>query len=411
MRPTRFLAVLLAALAVVPIIPLTRGAGVAEAQQDSAASKGSSSKGGKAKGGKAKGGQSEAGKPARPGDEGTSADGRRKLVKDSLEAEGRPLFGAQDPLPFTLIANFGAIGRNRDSTNTQRHAGTLIVRDSAGTERQIPVQLQTRGHFRLKRSTCSFVNLLVRFPGKKKGLVGTAFEGQESLKLGAHCQDDARYERLLRREHLAYRIFNVVSPRSFRTRLSTGTYVDSASGRRLTTRLAMWIEDEDDVARRQGAKLRGFERALFADMHPETLDQMAIFEYLIGNTDWSIYALHNVRIVVTDSSVVYPVPYDFDFSGLVSAPYASPPPQLQLRSVRDRLYRGPCRTMDQLAPSIARFAAREREIAALLDEPPALEGPEARDAREFLGGFFAMLRNPSDVKQALIDPCVKKPGV
>jgi hypothetical protein len=395
--------VVLMALALAPLAP-GRPADAVAAAQDSAATKGRKA---------AKGARSETEKPAKQGAGGaqTGASARRKLVKDSLEAEQRPLFGARDPLPFTLIANFGAIGKNRDSTNTQRHAGTLVVRDSSGAERQIPVQLQTRGHFRLKRSTCSFVNLLVRFPGKKKALKGTAFEGQESLKLGAHCQDDARYERLLRREHLAYRILNTVTPRSFRTRLSTGTYVDSASGRRLTTRLAMWIEHEDDVARRQGAKLRRFERAIFEDMHGETLDQMAIFEYLIGNTDWSIYALHNVRLVVTDSSVVHPVPYDFDFSGLVNAPYASPPPQLQIRSVRDRLYRGPCRTMDQLAPSIARFAAREREIAALLDEPPALEGAEARDAREFLGGFFAMLRDPSDVKQALIDPCVKKPGV
>lgn len=410
MRPLGHLALVAASVAALALAPAARGVATAGAQQDSARGTGRDGKEkGKAK--EAARGKKEA---KASGDSAGSAGetaARRKLVKDSISAERRALFAARDPLPFTLIANFSAIGKNRDSTHTQRYAGTLVVADTAGAERRIPVQLQTRGHFRLKRSTCAFVNLLVRFPGKKKELEGTPFEGQDDLKLGAHCQDDARYERLLRREHLAYRIFNTVTPRSFRTRLSMGTYVDSASQKRLTTRLAMWIENEDDVAHRQGARRRSFQRALFEDMHPETLDQMAIFEYLIGNTDWSIYALHNVRLVVTDSSVVHPIPYDFDFSGLVNAPYASPPPQLQIRNVRDRLYRGPCRTMEQLAPSIARFSAREREIAALLEEPPALEGNDAREAREFLGGFFAMLRDPKDVKQALIDPCVKKPGV
>ncbi len=94
-----------------------------------------------------------------------------------------------------------------------------------------------------------------------------------------------------------------------------GTYIDSASGKQVARRLAMWIENEDDMASRQGAKLREFKRALFADLEPHTLDQMAIFEYLIANTDWSIYALHNVRLAATDSGVVYPDPLRFRLLG------------------------------------------------------------------------------------------------
>lgn len=364
--------------------------------------------------GAAKGARPKGEKKKASGDSASASkekkDPRDKLVKDSTEAERQPLFAERTPLPFTLVANFNAINKNRDSTSKVRYPGTLVVKDQSGAERRIPVQLRTRGHFRLRRSTCKFVNLLVIFPGKGKEAEGTPFEGQKSLKLGAHCQDNHRYEDIVRREYLAYRVFNLITPRSFRARLSAATYVDSASGKAMDTRAAVWIENEDLMAARQGGRLREFRRALFDDMHAPTLDQMAIFEYLIGNTDWSIYALHNVRLVVDDSARVYPIPYDFDFSGLVSAPYSTPAPQLQIRSVRDRLFRGPCRTLDELLPSVQRFTSRKGEILALLDEVPDLDERERRDAKDYLESFFPSVADANGIKEAFIDRCLRKPG-
>lgn len=284
------------------------------------------------------------------------------------------------------------------------------MKDNAGAERRIAVQLRTRGHFRLKKSTCRFVNLLVLFPGKKEELAGTPFDGQKSLKLGAHCQNDDRYEQLLRREYLAYTLLNELTPRSFRARLAAGTYVDSANGKTVATRAAMFIEHEDDMAARQGGRVREFRRALFDDVDFRTLDRMALFEYMIGNTDWSIYALHNVRLVVTDSAGVLPIPYDFDFSGLVNAPYAGPAPQLQIRSVRERLYRGPCRTWDELAPAVAEFTARKAQLMAIPGKVPGLDSGERRDAEEFLSEFFATAGDRGEAKRAFIDGCLRKPG-
>jgi len=409
MAMVKAVAVVLALSAAGGLVPAIApdGAGVARAQDTTAAGGARKGRGeGGEKGGRAKGGK---GAPA------TAADSLRerqeKVTKDSLEAERLPLFADEAPLPFTLIANFKQIGRDRDSTSKVRYAGTLVVPDTAGAERRIPVELRTRGHFRLRRSTCAFVNLLVSFPGKKGQLEGTPFADQKSLKLGAHCQEDPRYENVLRREYLAYRLFNEVSPRSFRARLATGTYVDSASGKPLTTRVAMFLEHEDHVAARQGGRTREFRRALFADMDPVTLDQMSLFEYFIGNTDFSIYALHNVRLVVNEAGRVLPIPYDFDFSGLVSAPYSSPPPQLPIRTVRERLYRGPCRTWAELEPSVRRFTERETALLALVDRVPGLPPNEAREAREYLGGFFQVAKDPKQAQHSFIDECVKKPGV
>lgn len=400
----RLIGLLLAVTGTVALAPSLSVTSRTLSAQDTLATKG--------KGGK-KGEKEEKGEKGPKGEKGAKDDAvrsRAKIAKDSVDAQARALFATREPLAFTLIANFGNISKDRDSTSKVRHPGTLVVMDSAGVERKIPVHLRTRGHFRLRRSTCRFVNLLVLFPGKKKELDGTPFDGQKSLKLGGHCQDDDRYEQLLRREYLAYQLYNAVTPRSFRARLATGTYIDSASGKKVATRAAMFIENEDDVAARIGGQVREFRRALFDDVEFQTLDRMAIFEYMIGNTDWSIYALHNVRLVVADSVGVLPIPYDFDFSGLVNAPYAGPAPQLQIRSVRERLYRGPCRTWDEVAPSVAAFNALKETIMGLPAKIPGLERGEVRDAEDFLAGFFQTTANAGEAKRAFIDGCLRKPG-
>ena len=72
---------------------------------------------------------------------------------------------------------------------------------------------------------CDFVPLRVEFP--KQETAGTAFEGQTALKLGTHCRGDKVYENYTIREYLTYRLFNLITPLSFRARLGRATYVDA----------------------------------------------------------------------------------------------------------------------------------------------------------------------------------------
>src|SRR6185295_640473 len=253
----------------------------------------------------------------------------------------------------TLITDFKALNKDRDPESRKRYPGELRISGQGGAEVSVPVQLSARGHSRRNPRTCDYVPIRVEFP--KTGLANTVFARQEALKLVVQCIRSGDYEQYLLREYLAYRLFNVITHKSFRARLAKVTYVDRATGQTTGTRTAMFVEDAGDVAKRMEGRTVELPRLLFKDVDPGTLMPMTLFQYMIGNTDFSIFSLHNVKIVQRPDKSLHPVPYDFDFSGLVRAPYAAPDKALMLPSVRDRLYRGPCRRQEQVDPHLANF--------------------------------------------------------
>jgi hypothetical protein len=138
----------------------------------------------------------------------------------------------------------------------------------------------------------------------------------------------------------------------------------------------------------------------------ESSAMLGLFEYFIGNTDWSLAYLHNVRIISSGAFTAV-VPYDFDFSGLVDTPYSAPSPQLQnrIRSVRQRLYRGPCLTPSQLAPLLAKFHEKRPAILALYDSLPDLDRAYARRAVRYLEDFFEETRDVGKFARRVKDNC------
>jgi hypothetical protein len=329
------------------------------------------------------------------------------LLARRTEAEKRPLFETSDPLAFTLTADFKTINKDRKPESTARYPGVITVTDERGREQAINVKLSPRGHFRRMARNCSFVPLRVELPQAE--VAGTVFAGQTTLKLGTHCQDDNAYEQYTLREYLTYPLFNLVTPRSFRARLARATYVDEKSQKPITTRHAIFIEHENDVARRMGGRIVELPRTEFKDFHAETLNTMMLFEYMIGNTDFSLYANHNVRFVQDPSRTLYPVPYDFDLSGVVHAPYAIPDRRFGIRSVLDRLYRGPCRSVDQVDAAADMFRSKKDDMIALLEGLKQMDSGMRSEMKSYLEEFFRVIDKPSSVKSRFVDGCKAAP--
>jgi hypothetical protein len=323
------------------------------------------------------------------------------------EADTRRLFREVEPLAFTLTADFKAINKDRNPESTKRYPAVISAPKGDGTTGDLSVQLGTRGHFRLMARNCDFVPLRVEFPRDLTN--GTLFEGQTSLKLGTHCRGDRSYDNYTLREYLTYRLFTLVTPLSFRARLGRATYVDAATKKTIGSRYSIFIEHENEVARRFGGRIVELPRIVFTDLDAPTLTRMMLFEYMIGNTDFSLWALHNVRIVQDPARRLYPVPYDFDLSGFVHAPYASPDPRIGIRSVLDRLYRGPCRTADEFEAAVAAFRAKRADMVGLIDSMTDLDRDAREEAREFLESFFRSIEKPGAIKKQFVDGCKPAP--
>ena len=323
------------------------------------------------------------------------------------EAEARPLFQSTEPLEFTLTSNFGAINKDHNPESTTRYPGVLTVAGKDGKPKDIDVKLSARGHFRRMARNCSVVPLRVEFP--KDGMEGTAFEGQNTLKLGTGCEDSKEYEQITLREYLTYPIFNLVTPLSFRARLARATYTDEKSKKKSSARYALFIEQDNEVARRNEGRIVELQRIQFKDLEADTLTRAMLYEYMIGNTDVSIYALHNVRFVQKPDRTMLVVPYDFDLSGFVHAPYAIPDKRLGLRTVLERLYRGPCRTTEEFEAAAAPIRAKRDGILALLDGMKDLDRTARSEMKDYLESFYRMIDKPESIKKNFVNGCKPLP--
>lgn len=325
-----------------------------------------------------------------------------KLKQRRAEAESNPLFVQTDVLPVTLVGDFKTINKDHDPNSKQKYPGA--VRLDGGTD--LPVQFRARGHVRRMARTCDYVPLLLEF--EKKTGAGTIFARQESLKLVVQCAGGGEFEQYLLKEYLAYRIYNLITRQSFRVRLARVSYVDKASGKPVGTRLGMLLEDETDVAHRLEGRVVELQRLLFDDLDSDALMPAMIFEYMVGNTDMSIFALHNVRIVQRPDKTLHVIPYDFDLSGLVNAPYAVPSRGFMIKSVTERVYRGPCRRQELVDPYIANFVAKKDEIRALPEAIPGLSRDSRAEAKSYIDGFYGSIRSAKDVKSLFVS-CAAKP--
>jgi hypothetical protein len=320
------------------------------------------------------------------------------LLARGAGARNRRLFQDATPLEFTLTADFAAINKQRTPNNTARFPGMLTV-DGA----DIPVTLGSRGHLRLSAKTCEFVPIKLEFTPEQ--IAGTVFDGQTTLKLGTHCRDEQEFDQYVMREYLAYTLANLVTPLSFRARLARATYIDARTKKKLSTHSALFLEHENDVARRLGGREVRVPRMVFNDFDRDALTTTMMLEYMLGNTDYSIWALHNVVIVVDKRRRFLPVPYDFDLSGMVHAAYATPDERLHQRSVTERLYRGPCRTVEEFNAAAEPFRAHEADMAAAIDSIRELSGVHKNEMRDYLESFFRRIATPQAIKRTFVDGC------
>jgi hypothetical protein len=316
--------------------------------------------------------------------------------------DAAPIFTAEQPITFTLTSNFGRLRRDKKQDAPWRWA-SITIADSAGGTVEVPLQVKTRGIWRLTQ--CDFPPLRLDF--KKSTVKHSLLATLDKPKLVTHCRDNEDYEQYVLQELQLYRVYNLLTKYSHRVRLARVTYTDSGTGKVVTTRYAILEEEPEALAYRVGGMLIKQKGGGPADLEPSGEVVFALFQYMIGNTDWSISGLHNVELIGTELGYI-PVAYDFDFSGAVNTRYATVDPSLPIRRVRDRIYRGYCVPDDTYEPTFGLFKAKKDSIYALYKDPIGrlLLGDRAKETLQYLDDFYATINSPRDAKREIIGRCI-----
>lgn len=326
------------------------------------------------------------------------------LAQDPTDADsagpGKPnrLFRDARPMEITILSDFKQLFKDRDTLKEELIPARLKYSSPEGEEGEMAIQLATRGHSRLLSSTCRFPPIRVHLP--EKDARPRLFKGQGSLKLSVNCKPgDDRYEQFVLEEYAIYPVYNLFTDLSYRARLAWATYIQEESSDTVTKSWAFWIEDVDDVAKRNNGVVFEQPGVRYGDVDEQTMALVGTFNYFLGNTDWSLQVLHNIRVLKVDPGIYYPVPYDFDFSGIIKTPYAKPDQRLPIRSVRDRLYRGMCAEMTTLEPVFQQFRDKKEEITGIyrsLTEltPVPYDAKRLEDTLKYIEDFYKVINDP-----------------
>lgn len=324
-------------------------------------------------------------------------------------AQQQPLFASDDMLHLTISGPLTRMWRTDRQRQMREPAPGLLTVEGVARE-SLPIELSVRGLTRSRKEICPFPPLRVEFT--EKPAADSLFKGQRRLKLVTHCRPAEDFQQHILLEYAAYRLHSALTPESFEVRLALIDYVRD-DGSAITSRVGFFIEDVDDVAwRNEQKRLRDTNSVSVSQLDSISAARVALFQYMIGNLDWSVIAAHsgedcchNSRLMGKRGEMMglVPVPYDFDFSGLVDAPYAVPPDGIRVRNVRVRHYRGFCQHNEEAQAVAADMLAHRASLLAILDETPLLNQETMQQGTRFLNDFFDQIGSPMKVAELLED--------
>ena len=263
----------------------------------------------------------------------------------------------------------------------------------------IELRIRARGNFR--RSECYFPPIKMKI--KKDQYKETLFDGNKSMKLVLPCKLEPENNDNILQEFIAYKIYEQISPYHFKTRRVDIDFNEIRGKKTKNFKLkGFLIEDDKRVAKRHEGKV--FERYI----HPMTMQhltsvQNAFFQYLLGNTDFSVAYQHNGKLLYVDKKII-PLPYDFDMTGWVNPSYATVNSTLGISSVQDRVYRGFKRDQEYFDQVREQFIDKKSQLMQIVSsfENEFSNPKEYENMFEFMEDFFEVLESDSNFEKAIV---------
>jgi len=298
---------------------------------------------------------------------------------------GFDFFASEELLQMTLCFNIRDFLRTKNELSYYDAILTVKLNDTDSISQTI--MLRARGEMR--RTYCSFPPIMLRFTDNEHEAEPIQINGK--LKLVTHCKQIPVYKTYLFKEYLAYKLYNLVTPYSLKTRLVKINYVDISGSGKAYAAYGFLLESEDKMAERNHAMIINNMNVLQMLGNSIDMARVAVFNYMIGNTDWSVESAHNIKILTTPEKLSYkaiPVAYDFDYSGFVNTDYSVPPEGLLIENVRERYYQGQCFGNDELKPVMDEFAGLKNQFMSTINDFEYLSKGYKKEIQSYINSFY-----------------------
>lgn len=326
---------------------------------------------------------------------------------NSIYAQNTPLFESDEPLNITLIADVVALVE--DKSDEPEYSPALLMHHLGKYDYDaLEIQVKARGKTRRVTNLCDFPPLKFNF--KKKGVGNTVFENQDKLKFVSQCKQQEDFDHYVLEEYLLYKTYNILSEESYKVRLVNITIRDNKLRVPAIEMTGFLIEDDKPLAKRIGAKSYGKSIYSQDSCVDVSMDRLAMFQYMIGNTDWYVNTGHNTDIFKykIDAALI-PVPYDFDYAGVINTSYAIPSKELPIKKVRQRYYKGSCRDFDGYDSTIKLFNEKQDEIYSLYNAFEYLPDYVIKKSLKYYDKFYKIVNNTDLLADSFNRTCNQGP--
>jgi len=309
------------------------------------------------------------------------------------------LFNSDELLEITLEFDLTSFLKKKVDGGSLDAVITFHLNDKDSLTRKVKVK--NRGHFRFEN--CDFPPMEINF---KKSIHAYPDSGNiKKLKLATHCKTGSVQSEYVLREYLVYRMFNLLTDTSFRVRLLRVTYIDTRKSRKPVTQYGFFIEPVEVLAARTNSTIIKSTNLTQKHIVPDVMDKVSIFNYMVANWDWTVPLAHNIAIlkpmVLDNPGLGLAVPYDFDLTGVVNVDYAVTPPEYNLRSIRDRVFLGICRSREVFEKELKYFLSKKNDFYGLINDYPYLNEKSKKDITSFLDEFFNGIEKQKDFDNLL----------
>jgi hypothetical protein len=306
------------------------------------------------------------------------------------------LFGTAEIPNLTITSDFDSIIGNIRNKNYVN--GSIEFEQGRKQSTTLQVKLRPRGKSR--RMMCDFPPLKLKFD--KQNLEANGLETFNDYKLVTHCKSgEASVEAVIRREYLVYKLLNILTPNSFKAHLVSITYKNTGSSFNKSKHLAIIIEDAECLAHRVKCQTLESKVINIDSLHDYQEKITSVFQYMIGNADWSYLMGRNMELLRQEEGLIVPVPYDFDYAGLVRAPYARANAALGQKTVLDRFYLGHVKSYEGLADIFSYFESKKGELIQAIEDANGLNYEDITQMKAYLISFYDIIESQERVENEM----------